>query len=48
MVVTKEIRCPKCNSVRVTTERRFNGDSVCSDCKHSAPTETFKIIVRER
>lgn len=33
--------CPKCESSVVATERRRNGDSICSDCSYKGPTTEF-------
>lgn len=34
---TRELRCPKCDSERIETERRLNGDHVCKACRHKWP-----------
>jgi len=35
------IKCPKCDSKNVETERRLGGDSTCIDCKFTDKTVEF-------
>ena len=33
--------CPKCGSMKITTEKRIDGDSSCGDCKYKDKTGNF-------
>ena len=33
--------CPKCGSMKITTERKIDGDSSCGDCKYKDKTGNF-------
>lgn len=32
------MKCPKCQGVRVSTERRPNGNNICGSCNHVWPS----------
>lgn len=37
------MKCPKCKSFTVTTERKPNGNTRCSKCGYEAPSKTFEL-----
>jgi hypothetical protein len=39
--------CPKCTSSVVATERRRNGNSICSDCNYKGPTKEFMRVIAQ-
>lgn len=46
-IMDKKGKCPRCGSESFATERRPNGDSVCSKCNFSGKTTEFYKIEKE-